>query len=515
MTNPDDEIISALRHSPGDPPPTDLYARVASGVRRRRRKRALGTAGVAACLVAVIAILPAAVRSGRTTHRPPSGPVPSGPVPTCAATLDAAPSGTPAPAGDGLVPGAPSSAVLCEYDQVDQPPPLRRHAELNADELTKVLAIVRELKLTNEVASCPLQPTVDLLTFGYADGSSSTLRIGCAMVWRTETAHAMLNDQVMTEVDGILGAAPSAAPSSSSPPSSSAAPVIIHGGGVVLELDDTQHLRIVNLDTGATTPVALKGIPGGPSMIASNPAGGWVVTYTPDLAPQWNEASEQLALVDTSGSTTPFGPIYPSNTPISGLAVSPDASQVAIALMQATSGSPPASIVVMPIPRHAGAARSWFVDDLNINEMIGLSWAPDGKRLTYIAGSQTGAGIGGDPVTLDTSKGGKAPTKSTWTHHACDGMGAAWLGTSGKFAVVDDCPDNNAGPVLRVVDAATGATAGSSVQLPNYLCNDSIVHPSSDGSRTLIGWCGETTLVAGGTVTSLGEHVTDAAWSGG
>lgn len=507
VTNPDDEIISALRHSPGEPPPTDLYARVANGVRRRRRKRALGTAGVAACLVAAIAFVPAVMRNGRTTNHPPSGPVQSATsAPTCSATLDAQPSDGPTPAGDGLVPGVPSSAVLCEYDQLDQPRALKRHVLLNDAQLEKTVLMLRALPLTNEVPSCPMQPTVDLLTFGYADGSTTSLRIGCAMVWRSEAEHAMLNDVVASEVDAIFGAVPS-----SPPPSSSAAPVVIHGGGVVLELDETQHFRIVNLDTGAATPVALKGIPGGPSMIASNPTGGWVVTYTPGASPLWNEASERLALVDASGSVTPFGPTYPSNTPISGLAVSPDGSSVALALMQATGGAPPASIVVMPIPGHAGAMRSWFVDDVNVNEMIDLSWAPDGKRLTYIAGSQTGAGIGGDPVTLDTSTAAKAPTRSTWTHHACDGVGAAWLGTSGKFGIVDDCTPK---ALFRTVDVATGATAGPTAQLPDRGCLEAWVHPSSDGARSLIAWCSGVYLVANGSWTSLGDHVIDAAWGG-
>jgi hypothetical protein len=179
--------------------------------------------------------------------------------------------------------------------------------------------------------------------------------------------------------------------------------------------------------------------------------------------------------------------------------------------MQAYGDPLPASIVVMPMPGHAGATRSWIADDININEMIDLSWAPDGKRLTYIAGMQTGAGIAGDPVTLDTSKAAKAPTASTWTHHACGGVGAAWLGTSGKYAIVDDCAPN---AVFRTVNVSTGAAAGPTVQLPGHACLEAWVHPSSDGSRSLIAWCGRTYLVAKGSWTALGDHIADAAWGG-
>jgi hypothetical protein len=500
MTSPDEEIIAALRSSPGDPPPTDLYARVAIGVRRRRRQHlAIGAAGAAMCVVAAVVVavaIPVTSHDGSTVTPLPSGqPQTVAAPPTCSPTLKDEPSDGASPRGDELVPGTPSSAVLCEYDQVDQPRPLKRHAQLNAAQLSRMLAIVSELKLTNEVASCPLQPTVDLLTFGYADGSTMTLRIGCAMVWRSDNAHAMLNDSLSSEVGSILGDAP----------------VLVPGGGVVLELDDTQRFQVVDLETGVKTPIALKGIPGGPSLIAANPSGGWVITYTPDAAPKWNEASSQLAVVDSTGHATPFGPTYPASTPITGLAVSPDGSRVAIALMPATGGPPPASIVVLSLPGHQGVGRSWPVVDDTVNEIVSLSWAPDGTRLSYIAGFQTGAGIGGDPITLDTTQPGKAPTRSTWTHHSCGAVGASWLGTSGTFAIVDDCEPN---AVFSTVNAASGARSGSAIQLPGQACLAATIHASSDGSRSLIAWCSGVFLVANGSVTSLGAHVIDAAWGG-
>ena len=512
MTGPDDEIIAALRSSPGDPPPSDVYARVATGVRRRRRRHiALSSAGVAACMVAALAVTPVLLRGHGSTPAPPSG-TPSGPLqsvaapPMCASTLDAQPIDAPGPSGSGLVPGAPSSAALCEYDQIDQPHPLKRYAQLDAGQLGKVLAIVSELKLTDEVASCPLQPTVDLMTFGYPNGDMVTLRIGCAMVWRSENAHAMLTSPLSDEVEAILGAVSSSPPPS--PPPSSTAPVLVPGGGVVLELDDSQRLQVVNLETGATIPVALKGIPGGPSLIATDPAGGWVVTYTPDAAPGWGRAASQLAVVDSTGQATPFAPTYPAATSITGLAVSPDGSRVAVSRMR---GVERASITVMPMPGHSGPTQTWTADDVNVNQIDDLSWAPDGTRLTYIAGSETGGGIGGDAITLDTSTSGKAPTRSIWSTQYCGGVAAAWLGTTGRLAVIRDC---TSGAVFSEVDLKSGAPVASSIDLPGHGCAQPDIHPSADGSKSLVAWCGVGYLISGHAATPVGDHITDAAWGG-
>jgi hypothetical protein len=104
-----------------------------------------------------------------------------------------------------------------------------------------------------------------------------------------------------------------------------------------------------------------------------------------------------------------------------------------------------------------------------------------------------------------------APTRSTWIHHACDGVGAAWLGSSGKFAIIDDCAPN---ALFRRVDVSSGATTGATEQLPGHACLEAEVHPSADGSRALIAWCGGVYLVGNGKVTPLGAHVADAAWGG-
>jgi hypothetical protein len=298
-------------------------------------------------------------------------------------------------------------------------------------------------------------------------------------------------------------------------PTQSARPTAkVHGqSGVALVLDDTRHFRIEDLATNAILhAVSVAGIPGGPSMITTNPSGGWVVTYTPDESPAWNGASARLAAVDVSGNAVTFGPTYSANTAVSGLAVSPDGTRVAIALFPDT-GATKASIVVMPMPGHRGTTRSWPVADPVVNEMMSLSWAPDGQRLTYIAGVQTGGGIGGNPVTLDTTKAGSAPADSAWVsaNGKCDPNGAAWLGSTGRFAVVRDCPPNG---TFAEVDAATGAVTGVTALLPHYACLAAAIHPSSDGSKILISRCGQVDLVQDGMVTQLDSQIVDAAWAG-
>lgn len=258
------------------------------------------------------------------------------------------------------------------------------------------------------------------------------------------------------------------------------------------------------------TPVALRGVPGGPSQLATNPAGGWVVSYTPQDVSKWSMAPARLALVDPSGSSTPFGATYPPSAAVTGLAVSPDGARVAVALMNAY-GATPASITVMPLPGHSGAMQTWTADDADVNEIDDVSWAADGTRLTYIAGSQTGGGIGGDPVTLDTSVPGKAPTQPSWPTEYCGGTAVSWLGLSGQLAVVRDCMG---GAVFSVVDPKTGEPEGSSIDLPGHGCMQPEIHPAADGATSLVVWCGVAYLIKGDTATASGDHLTDAAWGG-
>jgi hypothetical protein len=284
--------------------------------------------------------------------------------------------------------------------------------------------------------------------------------------------------------------------------------------GVVLAIDDSGQFRIEDLGSAVVLhTLSIATVSQGPSLIASA-RGGWVVSYAPAPGNGGSPPAARLAFVATSGPVTPFGPTFPQSSPISGLAVSPDGTRVAIALMQVQPGATPAQIKVMAMPGHASPTRSWPVDDPDVNEMMSLSFAPDGRRLSYIAGSQTGAGIGGNPATLDTaSDATHAPTASTWlgsTSEQCVPDGASWLGTSGKFAVVVDCPPNG---VLKTVDPATGAPARTDVALPQYACLDANIHPAADASAMLISRCDRVYLLAGGAAIALDPHIVDAAWA--
>jgi len=284
--------------------------------------------------------------------------------------------------------------------------------------------------------------------------------------------------------------------------------------GVVLAIDDSGRFRIEDLGSATVLhTLSIATVSQGPSLIASA-RGGWVVSYAPAPGNGDSLPAARLAFVARSGAVTPFGPSFPQSSPISGLAVSHDGTRVAIALMQVQPGATPAEIRVMAMPGHASPTRSWPVDDVDVNEMMSLSFAPDGRRLSYIAGSQTGAGIGGDPATLDTSSDAiQAPTSSTWldnTNQQCLPDGASWLGTSGKFAVVADCPPND---VLKEVNPVTGARTGSDVALPFYGCLDANIHPAADARAMLISRCDRVYLVADGAATALDPHLVDAAWA--
>jgi hypothetical protein len=182
--------------------------------------------------------------------------------------------------------------------------------------------------------------------------------------------------------------------------------------------------------------------------------------------------------------------------------------------MQTALDAPPAAIIVFPLPGHAGVERTWtFASRSYINEVGSLSWAPDGKRLSYIPGIETGGGIGGDPSTLDTSLPGttapdQTPSKPGKTN--CFANGASWL-PSGAFVIVRDCEP---AATFVTVRASDGAPLSTPMTLPHGGCSTSVFHPSSVDERLLITRCQGVELVDGTALTLLPATIIDAAWPG-
>jgi hypothetical protein len=203
---------------------------------------------------------------------------------------------------------------------------------------------------------------------------------------------------------------------------------------LLLGLDGADRFVMARLGS-ASAPVPLPGLTAfaaAPPVLVTNPAGGWLVAVSGHS--DRGSRTSRLAVVTTSGQSEPFGPKFARQS-VASAAVNPDGTRVAIAL---TRPSGPVLLEILPLPGHSGATRSWQVPLMTL--VTALSWAPDGRHLSYLATEQTAAGIAGGPVTLDTaSRKATAPTASAWpsaasTGAACVPDAVAWLGGSGAAA---------------------------------------------------------------------------------
>ncbi len=322
-------------------------------------------------------------------------------------------------------------------------------------------------------------------------------------------------------------------PVSSSPSptvSRSSAPGLPPAGSGPLILRVDASSRIVMSRVGSTAaPVPVPGLPDVAnffsSHIATNPAGGWVVTYpTGAVSPDGDQPS-RLAIVTVSGAIRPFGPAFGRNEAVLSIAVSPDGSRLALAISTESSVravlDSSAVIMVIPMPGHHGASRTWRFTRGEVNWAKDLSWAPGGQDLTYAAGLQTGAGIDGNPVTLDTAAAGQAaPVATGWPigkgGQQCHPDAGGWLGDTGRFAAVEEC-DSAHSVVFQPADESTGTPTGPAVTLPGQRpgCVNAMIDSSPDGRQILIGYCDALFLDSDGTITSLpGSPDGEAAWAG-
>jgi hypothetical protein len=196
-----------------------------------------------------------------------------------------------------------------------------------------------------------------------------------------------------------------------------------------------------------------------------------------------------------TGESEPFGPVF-RQAAVTSLAVSPDGSRVAIALLgssQRTSG-----IEVRPMPGHRGHVRFWRILHGIASDVVSLSWAPDGLRLSYIVGAQTGGGLQGGLKMLDTAaRSSVAPglsDKYGEPFGPCQPDAAAWLRNSGRLVALEDCGNPVTGrgrEILAPVDPHTGRVTGPEQVIAHQVgCGSPGLAPSSDGSRVLVSYCG-------------------------
>lgn len=250
-------------------------------------------------------------------------------------------------------------------------------------------------------------------------------------------------------------------------------------------------------------------------IIADNAFDGWVTNIGPPPT-QIGPFSMQVATVSRDGKVTTFGPGF-LRGPITGLAISPNGGELAVATYRPHGTNQQAVIRILPMPGHTGPRRTWTLDPQQVNQVQSLSWAPDNRHLTYIAGTNTGDGISSPPVTLDTATAGQsAPTVSSWpagsraSRCLIDAVG--WIGTAGSLGVVENCMGGRREQFVRV-NPTTGAATSTPIPVPGSNCLGATLHSSSAGA-VLIGWCGKVFYLHDSSLKLLPGGLTDAAFPG-
>jgi len=263
-------------------------------------------------------------------------------------------------------------------------------------------------------------------------------------------------------------------------------------GRLILGLDSAQEYVMTRIGAKkAPVRVAgLKSVAGAPPVLATNPAGGWVVALA--WGP-WREAvRDRLALVRANGRSVPFGPLF-SEAAVTSAAVSQDGSRVAVAVTQRSGG---ARIEVLPLPGYRVKRQSWSVPPAQADLVTALSWSADGRHVSYLTNQAATAGAASGPVSLVTSaKVATVPQVARWmvamkTGAACLPRAAAWLGASGRFAVLSECMTTGVA-VLQMSDARTGVAVGQPLVVAHKIgCAAASLNSNASGSDVLISYCG-------------------------
>jgi hypothetical protein len=265
--------------------------------------------------------------------------------------------------------------------------------------------------------------------------------------------------------------------------------VTSHFTGVVLAVDRANRLIIKDLADPSQDRVIRSPL-GFPHfhVIAGAGAQGWVTSVGqsgPDVS-----AGSRVATVGLDGVTHPFGPLIRDGG-ISSLAVSLDGRELAVGIDGARGG---AVIRILPMPGFGGPRHSWSLpgDDA----VTSLSWSPAGDRLSYVAGFNTGDGIGGPPSFLETaSRKPDAPTTSPWLIRRsprCDVWRGGWVDATGTYAVLEGC-FHPGGEFFQVVEPATGRPRAAAVRLSRSRCDDAdpygTLFAAARVNQLLISWC--------------------------
>jgi hypothetical protein len=291
-------------------------------------------------------------------------------------------------------------------------------------------------------------------------------------------------------------------------------------GQLLLAVDDADRLVMTRIGS-ATSPVPVRGIEpaaDAPPVLVTDPAGGWVIVISsPARRPPVR--GTRLAFVAATGKSDPFGPVFLAET-VTSAAVNPSGSRVAIALSKPLARP---RIAVLPLPTHKGTARSWRLRSVAGTLITSLSWAPDGRHLSYLpAQRRTASTRASDDFTLDVARRASALPTSAGSPPAvipragCVFDATAWLGKSGRFGVLEHCARARA-EVLQRTDARSGARAGRALVVPmpggRKGCGRPTLDPNATGSRVLISYCG-IYLDEHGTLTEAPEGLKAAALSG-
>ena len=323
---------------------------------------------------------------------------------------------------------------------------------------------------------------------------------------RTSNAYSQLNSSQATlrptpPADHAPSSVPPASPRVGPAGSRSHRPALMTAlpppgkGPLLLGLDSSSHYVMTRVGA-ASPPVPLPGLAAladAPPVLATNPGGGWVVIVSAGQSAPSASRSTQLALVTVAGWSERFGPVF-THVTVTSAAVNPDGSRVAVAL---TGPSGRARIAVLSLPGHLGGGQGWRLPVARANLVTSLSWAPDGRHLSYIAGQQSAAGVAGAPVTLDTAvQSSDAPVASAWPAVAMTGAATcvpdvtAWLGTSGRFVALEECASTGT-EVLQQADPITGIATGRPLVVARHIgCRPAALDPAAGGGPLLISYCG-------------------------